>query len=251
MPKPSSGVGRGHGKRRTQKQLISILNGQAVRLGIAKEADFTGLDPSVAQDMITAIREAREMFPELPPLDYVSGFAQVERRTGKKFEYPDGAVGVFTGLNTNTGQADGKPTGIAFNEAHCGNRKAINGLLSNLRIGIDQHQDHPEGCYTIKSMVDHEIGHWLTLETGAVRDKRIMSLFRKHNGALDFEALPTGGIRQVKRSIKSVLSKYACTNQYEFIAEAWSEYRNNSHPRPVALEIGQRLEKLYREGHKK
>lgn len=246
MPKPSSGVGRGYGKRRTQEHLISILNEQAVRLGIAKEADFTGLDPSVANEIIRAIRETREMFPELPPLDYVSGTAQIERYTGTQYIPEQGTIGVFTGLSHNTGGRSGVPVGIAFNEAQ--NSRS---LLKGQKNDVDMHQFHPEGCYTIKSIVDHEIGHWLTIEIGATRDKRIMSLYRKHKDALDIETSPTGEIKHVKRSMKSVLSGYARTNQFEFIAEAWSEYRNNPHPRPVALEVGQRIEKLYREGHKK
>lgn len=245
MAKKSSGIKRGIGQSRTKKA-IAVLNKRAVELGIAKEADFTGLDVSVAEEMITAIRETREMFPELPPLDYVSGTAQVERRTGVQYTPSKETIGVFTGMDHNTGGRSGVPVGIAVNEAN--DRRS---LLKELKNDVDMHQFHPEGCYTIKSMVDHEIGHWLTIEIGAARDKKIMSLYRKHKDALDFETSPTGEIMQVKRSMKSVLSGYARTNQFEFIAEAWSEYRNNPHPRPVALEVGQRIEKLYREGHEK
>ena len=42
------------------------------------------------------------------------------------------------------------------------------------------------------------------------------------------------------------LSEYANANLFEFIAEAWSEYRNNPSPRPLANEVGDRIVEIAR-----
>ena len=39
-------------------------------------------------------------------------------------------------------------------------------------------------------------------------------------------------------SMKNEVSQYAAKKIEEFIAESWSEYRNNPSPRPVATKIG-------------
>ena len=52
------------------------------------------------------------------------------------------------------------------------------------------------------------------------------------------------------------LSEYAWNNQNknrysEMIAEAWSEYCNNPAPRPIAVEVGETIERLYVEWARK
>jgi starvation-inducible outer membrane lipoprotein len=46
--------------------------------------------------------------------------------------------------------------------------------------------------------------------------------------------------------IHSELSKYGAKNSSEFVAEAWSEFRNNPEPRPIAKKIGEKILSLYK-----
>jgi hypothetical protein len=89
---------------------------------------------------------------------------------------------------------------------------------------------HPEGCDTIKSVADHELGHQLDDLLGLRTDPELAAYFAQ----LGATAINTG------------LSRYASTNIAEFIAEAWAEYRNNPAPRPIAQRIGGIVEARYR-----
>lgn len=44
---------------------------------------------------------------------------------------------------------------------------------------------------------------------------------------------------------KDTLSTYSATNVKEFIAEAYSEYRNNPNPRDYSTKVYNRLKELY------
>lgn len=50
-----------------------------------------------------------------------------------------------------------------------------------------------------------------------------------------------------KEEIINKLSRYGATNFDEFVAEAYSEYKNNSNPRELALQVGKLLEEAYKE----
>ena len=89
---------------------------------------------------------------------------------------------------------------------------------------------HPEGCDTIKSVLDHEIGHQLDKLLDIRNNKDIQDLFnsRTHSELTD------------------ALSQYAWdntnSNKYsEMIAEGWAEYCNNPNPRDVAKKIGETI----------
>lgn len=87
---------------------------------------------------------------------------------------------------------------------------------------------HPEGCNTVKSVIDHEMGHELD---------KLLSLRNNH------EILKLYNENYV--NIKDELSGYGKTKIGEFIAEAWSEYMNNPKPRPLAKKIGDIIKNEY------
>lgn len=94
---------------------------------------------------------------------------------------------------------------------------------------------HPVGCGTIRSVLDHEIGHQLDDLLGIRELPAIQKLFR----GLSHDELTAG------------LSRYAWNNRSaepirEMIAEAWAEYCNNPHPRPIAAQIGKAIEEAYK-----
>ncbi|MDE7098794.1 MAG: hypothetical protein K2O60_06575 [Ruminococcus sp.] len=85
----------------------------------------------------------------------------------------------------------------------------------------------PVGCDTIKSVLDHEIGHQLDNLLGIRNNSDITSIF-------DYTT---------SEELKDMLSGYAVNNSNrnkyaEMIAEAWAEYCNNPEPRPIAKYIG-------------
>lgn len=87
---------------------------------------------------------------------------------------------------------------------------------------------HPAGCDTIRSVLDHEIGHQLDDLLDIRSNKVVQQLFNNSSNS----------------EITDCLSIYAWkntnSNQYsEMIAEAWAEYCNNPQPRRMAKLIGE------------
>lgn len=106
----------------------------------------------------------------------------------------------------------------------------IERLKSNVRSKF-----HPEGCDTIRSVLDHEIGHQLDDLLGIGNLQNIQNLFTKHN----------------LRELTDGLSEYAWNNKNpnkfsEMIAEGWAEYCNNPNPREIAKKIGETIEAEYK-----
>ncbi len=101
-------------------------------------------------------------------------------------------------------------------------------------------QWHPVGCSTVKATFDHEFGHQLDDWLGVGKQKNIRDLFDSRTTS----------------ELTNDLCEYAWNNtnksRYsEMIAEAWAEYCNNPTPRPLAVEIGETIERLYVEWAKK
>jgi hypothetical protein len=94
---------------------------------------------------------------------------------------------------------------------------------------------HPVGCNTIKSVIDHEMGH------------EIDKLLNRLSYSKEFDKIVQ------KVDIVGELSAYPCTyanadiRRREIFAEAWSEYLNNESPRPLAKQIGELIEAKYKE----
>jgi hypothetical protein len=112
--------------------------------------------------------------------------------------------------------------GIALNEiAAAKGDKFINDIIRN----VDNNY-HPIGCESLKSVVDHEMGHQLD----ALLDLRGSQEIRSIMNGID---------------IPKEVSEYATKNTGEFIAECWAEYRNNPYPRKIATEVGELIKRKY------
>ena len=86
---------------------------------------------------------------------------------------------------------------------------------------------HPAGCDTIRSVLDHEIGHQLDNLLGIGNLQDIQDLYTS----------------RTLRELTDDLSEYAWNNKNknkfsEMIAEGWAEYCNNPNPREIAKKIG-------------
>ena len=85
----------------------------------------------------------------------------------------------------------------------------------------------PIGCGTVKGTFDHEFGHQIDKFLKINENEKIINLYEKLS----------------KDELEENLSGYSATNINEFIAEAWSEYANNSNPRNISKTVGSLIEK--------
>lgn len=97
-----------------------------------------------------------------------------------------------------------------------------------------QSKYHPTGCDTIRSILDHEIGHQLDNILEINKISEVQELFDS----------------RTKRELTDSISAYTWnnnnSNKYrEMVAEAWAEYCNNPHPREIAKTIGETIETEY------
>ena len=92
---------------------------------------------------------------------------------------------------------------------------------------------HPEACGTVRSVVDHEMGHQLDNLLNIQKSDEFLDIIR--------------GYLAEEKDIVEGLSRYALHSPAETIAEAWAEYMNNSEPRELAKKIGNMIESKYKQ----
>ncbi len=94
---------------------------------------------------------------------------------------------------------------------------------------------HPIGCDTIRSVLDHEIGHQLDRMLGIGNIEEIQKLYNSRT------------TKQLTDDLSIYAWKNNNTNKYsEMIAEAWAEYCNNPKPREIANVVGKIIEIEYK-----
>lgn len=235
-------------------------SGELFRTGTVQNINLADLDPRVAMEGLEAIQAAKQDFPELKIGYFGSIQNQVE---GIREELADYFTGMI--LQANVGkiprdmaekigrhnadqyirdcgldQTEGCfAWSLSIPEGGAGSR--FNGVAVNRKYGAaydffkrQKEQEvavrhKPVGCDTPKATFDHEMGHEIDRLTGASRDGEILAMYR--------QMIANGNGEEV-------LSGYAATNVAEFIAEAYSEYRNNPQPREYARRVYRRLKQL-------
>ena len=245
MPKGKSGIKRGTkgGKAQAPAQTtvsvpevktIAEANQLAVDLGLAQHADFTGLDVSVANEMIQELAATKAMLlmSDSDNLGFTGSIASMNTLYKQQYKQSKTVYGLHTSLW-------GKSC-IVFNGRLLSSKK-ISSELDHLQEEISMRWS-PVGTGTLRGLISHEIGHYLDRLYGLRNDTRINSLFNSHKGGYrkQNETLSDGTFRFTSKMAQA-LSEYANANIKEFIAEAWSEYRNNPIPRSLAKEVGDRI----------
>jgi hypothetical protein len=86
----------------------------------------------------------------------------------------------------------------------------------------------PVGCDTPKAVTDHEMGHEIDKLLDASSDVEIQRMYAQ----------------MMEGNPEEQLSGYSAENVKEFIAEAYSEYKNNPNPRQIAVDVYNRLIEL-------
>ncbi|MBR0075475.1 MAG: hypothetical protein IJP96_06955 [Synergistaceae bacterium] len=215
---------------------ISEANEIAVKYELAKTADFTGLHLDRVNIILQTIATTKAEFPAMSVPDFVGNplysADPMVREKFKKGEHNKAIAWI-----SSSASALGKVNGVYFNPIHHFGAYTDNyNIKENIAYSLKEKLS-PEGCNTLKSFIDHELGHVLdyTLNKAISNDSRIVKLYNKHMNAT-----------KESNKMKNVLSEYAKNNRREFVAEAWAEYRNNPTPRPLATEVGKIIESFFK-----
>lgn len=250
-------------------QSLSANNNQIATMmvvdGLVRQADFGRLDNRTAQDIYKSVSETLEMFPNID-LCFVGSVQSRNQHIEKSLEeiylgayrqhYPavsdeelmpfvrqqvsedmkgfePGERTIAQSLFIETPQTYGENViagfnGISINERYGGDYNHF----TDVRKSDVKAKWKPAGCDTPRATVDHELGHQIARLTDAHNDAEIQKMYS------DFMSL-----NSTQRG--EALSGYAGESIHEFIAEGWSEYRNNPNCRTLATNISNRLFDLY------
>ena len=219
-------------------------------------ADYKGTTLEVANEWNRGLFDNFKRFPELRDnFDFV-GTCQNRNKLAKKELYPY-VMDRFKRVNPGFTEAQldkavkqyitkkyaqpisshvyaqscktGKIKGVTISDKWQGER-----FLSSIKGDVAT-KFHPQGCDTIRSILDHEIGHQID---------DLLDLWDNVEIARLFKSMTPG-------EMTKKLSRYAWDNsnmmkEREFVAEAWAEYVNNPEPREVARKVGEIIEEEYR-----
>jgi len=228
--------------------------------GFTAFADFGSLDYRVAEVFCATIAETKQMFPDLD-LRYV-GSAQA-RNDAVSRQICNMYLQGLRASNPGASDADLLPHAkqlvdndmmqFAFDDSMIAQSIVMDssspyanfsGITINEYFGHDydffcrkKQEDvdagwKPYNCGTPKATVDHELGHHIAALVGASNDPDIRDMYN------NFVKLDTSQRAQI-------LSGYAATSIDEFLAESWSEYRNNPNCRDCARVVATKMIDLY------
>lgn len=242
-------------------QLAQSIMGAA----LVENVDFGELDSKTSEDIYKAIVETKKIFPDLN-MKFV-GSAQKRNELiamdlykmymdAYKSHYPnaslddlniivdehvsedmkflnidnDSIAQSLTVTNTNSHENNliSNYNGISINEQYGSNYEYFKSVREdNVKAGWK-----PVGCENPKATVDHELGHQIDKLVNANQDYVIRLMYDSFSRMDDHER-------------RKVLSGYAGKKIQEFIAESWSEYRNNPNCRDYARIVSERMIALY------
>lgn len=224
-------------------------------LGIPN-ADYKGTSVEIANEWNKGLADNFSRFPELAEnFDFV-GTCQNRNKVAKKELYPY-VMDRFKRLNPGYTEKQlekavkqhitkkyaqpisssvyaqsskiGKIKGVTISDKWQGEK-----FLASIKEDV-VFKFHPQGCDTVRSILDHEIGHQIDDLLDLWDNVEIAKLYRS----------------MTPGEMTNALSRYAWDNgnsikEREFVAEAWSEYVNNPEPREVARKVGEIIEEEYR-----
>lgn len=223
--------------------------------------DYTGYDIRLANEMNKNLAELTKRYPEVTGIKYVgtgqernrawyaekvkevtqryvaqgTPLADAEKYAKLRVKKPKPIEGTTWAESAPPGW--GNQAGIAFNEKHAKNyAKLAAGTKHTVEIGW-----HPVGTETPASIITHEFGHQVD-EILKAHGKRgwVNTMFKD----MQMQALAT---QKGTVAYHDLLSRYGATNSADFFAEAFAEYLHNPSPRPIAAEVGRRLEEALAE----
>ncbi len=223
--------------------------------GIAEIADFTDFDPRVAYDLVKSIDDAKKDFPELEVKflgsidkqvagvhetivqnnyqyyiqngldeDFARQLAQDDADYYVEINKLDKTEGTYAWSLRCGVPALEKYDGVAINNQYAGDYE----LFKEKKQYDEKEKWAPVGCGSPKAVSDHELGHEIDKLLDASYDIEIQKMYS----------------HMMKGNPEEQLSGYSAKNIQEFIAEAYSEYKNNPNPRPTSVAVYNRLLEL-------
>jgi hypothetical protein len=221
----------------------------AVDNDLADYADYTGVKPEVANAFNRSLFDHLQEFPELRKNQQFIGTCQAQVKRWAVMER-EKYLALLVEKNPNHSIDFLRPyavRGVKLPKidnryAHSSPRNGVAGIAVNTKWGsdVERFKDalsrdtwsgyHPTGCNTIRSVVDHELGHELDKLLGMEVDNEVILAYEK--------AMASG--------IGDEVSRYADKNIKEFIAECWAESLNNPAARPYARTIAGIVRARYR-----
>lgn len=246
---------------------------RAVEEGFVDDADFGSISAENANALMDSFATHVNEFPELKAskrwfLGTSAGYVKYEvARQAKqiaeqlKAKYPlatDEDIAQKLRWHVSKPRVPGKAWAVAWRSrlsndvAITVNQRFMSSSESALTQKALKHnvdaKFHPPGCDTIKSVMDHEMGHQLDFLLGLSDDPRVVSLCAE---ASRHEHPGMRSTIDAKRKMTENVSAYAFANRREFIAEAWAESRNNPEPRPIAKRLAEIIRSTYEAKFKK
>jgi len=234
----------------TEQKTAKAAAEWAVSNNIADFADYTGIKPEVANEWNRSLFNHLQEFPELRNNQKFTGTSQAQFARWRSIEI-ERYVEKMRADNPNL------PVGFdcrSYAEkwikalkvdsqtwAHSWSQKDVSGISVNKKFGASVEgfkqslireelaKYHPVGCNTIRSVVDHELGHQLDDLLALHIDAEVNQVYQ--------EAIAKG--------IKNEVSDYAGESIKEFIAECWAESINNPAPREYARRVAEIIRARY------
>lgn len=248
-------------KNASRESAIFALQNVCYNNNLSNNVDFSDFDKLMALDLTNAVKDAKKDFPQLK-IGYlgsfnhqIDGLATVykEKRIkqlqdcfsddnmkdiiesiadadAKKYAQNLHAEsqGAFAWSLYSANKNSTNPFyGVAISNQYCAD---YNGFKKAKEKNVAE-MFKPIGCDSPRATADHEIGHEIDHILNASSDKTINMLYAK--------MVASGRAREE-------LSEYSKKNIQEFIAEAYSEYRNNPEPRYYSRQVYKRLLELER-----
>lgn len=221
----------------------------AMKNGLADFADYTGVAPEVANAWNRSLFEHLQEFPELRKNQKFVGTCQAQYSRFRELTIQrllDALVRANPGRDLSALRAVAeksvKRMVVDNRYAHSWAQADVSGIAVNKKWGGDvvKFKDslaagatsrwHPVGCDTIRSVVDHQVGHQLD-------DLLKLSIDPELNIVYN---------RALKVGITAEVSGYAGKNIGEFLAECWAESCNNPAPREAARTVAAIIRERYR-----
>ena len=257
-------------KKFAPAKTIKEAENYAVDNGLTRVADFGKLDIEVANQINESIFDVVEEFPAMKGKMSFIGSGQVHANILNKARRD-----YFTDAYKKLGYRDAQLEAVVKKDRRARNKKfnknyyamaqpvqsnpvfkkfyeGTDGIVVGEQWGsknnIQKFKDalardqatgfHPVGADTIRSTIDHEMGHQLDYLLDLSKNQKIKDIRKK--------AARASMQNSAKENIAEQLSGYANKNMAEFIAEAYAEYKNNPKPRPIAQELGDTIIEIYK-----
>ena len=218
---------------------------------LADFADYTGIKPEVANAWNKSLFDHLQEFSELRANQKFVGTCQAQNsRAVEIITAKLRAANPHLPSNFDFSKTAKKLSGvhpITDRYAHSWPQQDVFGIAVNKKYGADvdlfnkrlkydlSQQFHPTGCDTIRSVVDHEMGHQLDTLLDLRVDSEVVKMYTQCK------------ITGMKSEVSGYADKYSGSKGIgEFIAECWGEVCNNTTPRPYARAIGDIIRARYK-----